>query len=375
MALSQQPSLNRAWALLAQGKRAEAIQLLYSVVKATPADADARLLLGSALMEAGQGSESIVQLTQAVRLRPDSAQAQNALGEALNNFGDANAARVRFEKAVSLDPGFATAQVNLGLVLLKSGDDSGAGPHLDRAISLLGHTPDAAYPRYLRARIEIQHGQAEAAAADLVEAVSMEPHFAEALSDLGEARRILGDPAGALQAFEQAVRFAPNDPVAETRFGSELLQQGRAQEAIPHLESAARIDPTNQSALYNLERALETEGRTADAQAVTRELAALLREKDRSAQHSFEAIQLNDQGVALQKSGKLREAIEKYRAALALDPAHNGIRVNYAAALLHAGEWNEGVAQLHEVLRRDPDNRAIQAALKEALAHPVSEAR
>jgi tetratricopeptide (TPR) repeat protein len=375
IALAQRPPVEQAWTLLAQGRRDEAVSLLYGIIKTNPTDADARLLLGSILMEEGQRSESIGQLTEAVRLRPDSPEAQDAFGEALNTFGEIGPARGAFEKAIILNPGFAQAQVDLGLVLLKSGKPSAAQPHLDRAIQLLGSSSDAAFPHYLRAKVYTERGEVRNAAADLEEAVSLDPKFTEAWSDLGQARKTLLDQAGALEAFKKAVSFAPNDPVAQTRLGSELVEQGKEAEAVPHLAEAARLDPENQSALYNLERALRQEGHTAQAEAVQEELVALLQSKDRKDQRSFTAIELNDQGSALEKAGKLEAALERYRAALQLDPGYVGIRINYAAALLHLGRWSEGVAELREVLRVDPGNATVKKALAGALAHPPQAAR
>jgi len=61
----------------------------------------------------------------------------------------------------------------------------------------------------------------------------------------------------------------------------------------------------------------------------------------------------------------------KYREALKLDPKHTGIRLNYAAALLHLGRWGEGVAELREILREDPNNLAARRTLNYVLAHPL----
>jgi tetratricopeptide (TPR) repeat protein len=365
---AQGSSLERAWSLLAKGQRAEAVRLLNEMISANPNDAEARLLLGSVLMEEGKGSESIAQLTQAVRLRPDWAQAQNALGEAFRGFGDADGARKAFEKAVSCDTRFAQAQVNLGLVLTEAGEFSLAAPHLDRAIQLLGQNPEAAYPLYLRAKVYSAQAQITKAAAELQQAVSLQPDFAEAWSDLGSVRKTLLDDAGAILALEKAVQFAPQDPVAQTRLGTELLSQGKAHEALPHLEAAARLDPENQSALYNLQRALLLEGRAEEAEAVKGKLHDLLRRQDQADQNAVAGIQLNNQGAALEKAGNLREALEKYRTALEHYPEHAGIRLNFAVALLRLGQWQQGIAELREVVRRDPNNLAAKKALEEALA-------
>jgi superkiller protein 3 len=368
LAPAQRAPIDRAWDLLAKGQRSEAVRLLNEMITSNPRDAEARVLLGSVLMEEGKGSESIAQLTEAVRLRPDWAQAQNALGEAFKAFGDPGAARKAFEKAVECDPRFAQAQVNLGLVLVEAGEFSAAAPHLDRATRLLGQSPEAAYPHYLRAKIYSEQKETKKAAAELQQAVSLQPNFAEAWSDLGSARKILLDDAGALAAFEKAVQFAPNDSVAQTRLGSELLGQGRAHEALPHLQEAVRLDPANQSALYNLQRALLLDGHAEEAEAAKGKLTDLLRRQDQADQNAVAGIQLNNQGAALEKAGNLAAALEKYRAALERYPEHAGIRLNFAVALLRLGQWKQGIAELREVVRRDPNNLAAKKALDEALA-------
>jgi len=366
--VAQRPPVEEAWDLLAKGQRKEAIRLLHEIVKSHPRDADARLLLGSVLMEEGEREESIAQLTEAVRLRPKSAEAQNALGEAFNTFGNPKAARGPFEKAVELNPGLAQARVNLGMVLLEAGAFEEAARQLDRGIELLGQTADAAYPRYLRAKVYTEQSDVEKAAAQLKQAVGLRPDFAEAWSDLGEARKTLLDDAGALAAFERAVAISPEDAVAQTRLGLEYLHQGQAHVAVEHLQIAARLDPGNQTTLYDLQLALREDGYTEQADQVKKKLAELLRAKDKSDQNSLVAIQLNSQGADLEKAGNLRAALEKYRAALELYPEHVGIRTNFAVALLRLGDWSEGLAQLREALRRDPDNVTLKAALDDALA-------
>ncbi len=366
--LAQRPPVEEAWALLAKGQRKEAVRLLHEIIKTHPRDADARLLLGSVLMEDGDREESIAQLTEAVRLWPKSAEAQNALGEAFNSFGNPKAAREPFEKAVELNPRLAPARVNLGLVLLQAGAFDEAARQLDRGIELLGHTAEAAYPHYLRAKIYTEQNDVEKAAAQLKQAVTLRPDFPEAWSDLGEARKSLSDDAGALIAFQRAVAISPEDAVAQTRLGSEYLNQGKAHVAVEHLRIAVRHDPENQTALNDLQRALREDGCREEADQVRKTLAELLRAKDRSDQNSLIAIQLNTQGTELDKAGNLTAALEKYRAALDLYPEHVGIRTNLAVALLRLGHWREGLAQLREALRRDPDNTTLKAALDDALA-------
>ena len=366
--LAQQPSVEEAWRLLRKGERAQAIQVLHKVIESNPADADARLLLGSLQMEAGAKSEAIAQLSEAVRLRPRSAEAQNALGEAYHNFGETRSGEEAFEKAISLDPKFAQAQVNLGLVLLEEGKFDQAAPHLDQAEKLMGHSAEAAYPQYLRAKVYSVHNQPGEAVRELNAAVSLRPDFEEAWSDLGQARKENLDDDGALLAFERAAKLNPSDAVAQYRLGAEYLHRQKPHDAVEHLEQAYRLNPRDQSTLNAMQSALRQDGNIDEANKIKQQLAELLKEKDEANQNAVTAVRLNNEGAELQKSGDLRGAAEKYREALQLNPEHVGIRVNYAVALLRLGVWTEGLNELHEALRRDPENTTIKAALKDALA-------
>jgi protein O-GlcNAc transferase len=369
MLLGQRPPVEDAWDLLAKGARDDAVRLLNSILKTNPRDAEARLLLGSILAEDGKYSGAIPHIKEAVRLRPQSAEAHNALAEALNGSGDTAAARPEFEKAVQLDPKFAPARVSLGLALVEAGDFAAAAPHLDRALEILGNTEDAAFPHYLRAKIHTESGEVERAAEHLQKAVSMRPDFAEAWSDLGQARKALSDDAGALAAFRKAVDADPENSVAQYRLGAEYLHQGNIKPAVEHLEAAFRLNPKDQSTLYSLQLALREDGQLERAREIKEKLANLLRTRDKAYQNATAGLRLNNEGAALEKAGDLRGALEKYRAALELDPEHVGIRTNFAAVLIQLGRWQEGIAQLREALRRDPANQSLKKALADALAH------
>jgi tetratricopeptide (TPR) repeat protein len=364
---AQQP-IDKAWQLVRSGQREEAMQVLTGILRTNPRDVDARLLYGSLLMEAGKQQESISQLEEAVALRPKSAEAQNALGEAYNQFGEPQAAEKAFAAAVALDPRFATAQTNLGLILLQEGKPDKAAVHLDEALKVLGKSPDASYPHYLRAKVYSAKNEPKEAEKELAAAVALKPDFAEAWSDLGQARKQNLNSAGALAAFERAVRANPNDAVAQYRLGAEYLRQAKPHQAVEHLERSNQIAPKNQSTLNSLQAALRQDGKTEEAAKIRQELAQLLRDQDKANQNALAAARVNNEGAALEKSGDLRSAVEKYREAVNLNPNHVGMRVNYAIALLRLGQWTEGLNQLHDALKMDPHNAKLQAAMRDALS-------
>jgi Flp pilus assembly protein TadD len=365
---AQKPAVEQAWDLLAQDKRAEAADLLRAAIRTDPANADAHLLLGSILAEGGETAEAISNLREAVRLQPHSPMAYNALGEALSDADDITAARDAFQKAAQLDPQFAQARENLGLMLLQAGDLAGAAQQLDIAITLLGETEAAAYTRYLRARVHTASGEVKQAATELQRAVALRPEFAEAWSDLGQARVSLADDAGALTALRRAVEINPDGAVAQTRLGSLYLQLGKPADAVRHLERAALLSPDNQTALNSLQLALREIGQAERADAVKFQLTEIFHKRDQASRNALAAVNLNNEGADLEKQGNFAGAVEKYRAAIELNPEHAGIRANYGVALLRLGQWERGLTQLRTAVRQDPSNKTFKRALEDALA-------
>ncbi len=365
--LAQHSPVDAAWDLVLQGETVKAVGLLEQLLRKEPGNGDARLLLGSLLAVQGHLAEAIAQLKEAVRLMPNSAEAHNTLGETFNTAKNPKQAREEFEKAVHLNPKLAHAQVNLGMLQGQAGELLPAAEHLDQALKLLGQTEDAAVPHYLRAKVYTEQGEKEKAAAELSAAVRLKPDLAAAWSDLGQVRKALLDDAGALAAFERAASLDPENAASQARLGAEYLHQRQPHQAVIHLQQAMQLDPADQTALFNLQLALREDGQEEQAHAVKARLAEILRKKDETLQNGLTATRLNNEGVKLQQSGDLRGAVEKYRAAHELNPEHNGIRFNLAAALLRLGRWKEGLADLHECLVRDPANPTLKAVWDDAL--------
>jgi tetratricopeptide (TPR) repeat protein len=340
---------------------------LKDLIQRNPSDADARLLLGSLLVEAKQRDEAIAQLTEAVRLRPGSADAQNALGEAYTTFGSLAMARKPLEKAVALNPNFGVAQLNLGRVLLDANEYAAAGTHLDRAIQTLKPDEDGATAHYLRAKVYTSQNNPAKAAGELQKAISIRSDFAEAWSDLGQARKALFDSEGALKAFQRAVELAPDDWVAQYRLGEQYLLRQETHLAVGPLEQAYRLNPDDQSTLNALQRAARRDGKLEEAEQVRKKLAEVLVKLNEASQNDLAARELGYEGTRLEQAGDLRGAVERYRAAVKLLPSSVPLRANYAALLLRSGQWTEGLNELHAVLQMDPFNEKIKAALQTAL--------
>jgi tetratricopeptide (TPR) repeat protein len=127
--------------------------------------------------------------------------------------------------------------------------------------------------------------------------------------------------------------------------------------------SLASISNWAGATLYNLMLALLKTGQLEEAKPIEVRMAELQHQSDRASEVGLAATGLNSEGVQLEKSGDIRAALAKYRAALDLDPTGFGFRLNYALALCRLGLWQDGVVELREVLRLDPDNADAAKAM------------
>jgi predicted Zn-dependent protease len=122
-------------------------------------------------------------------------------------------------------------------------------------------------------------------------------------------------------------------------------------------------------------RALRKTGQLEEAKPIEERLAQLQHQTARATEVGLTAAAVNTEGIQLEKSGDIRGALAKYRAALDLDPTGFGFRLNYALALCRLNRWQDGVVELREVLRSDPDNadaaKALYIAREQAKAQPT----
>jgi tetratricopeptide (TPR) repeat protein len=355
--------LREARALFAAGQYAKAESLLRPLVIAEPGNADAHVVLGECLAMQNQRSAAIDELTAAARLEPDSAAVYNTLGTVLERFLETDAARQAFTRAISLDPNLAEAHVSLALLLAQSGNLPGAAEHLDTAIHLQGNHASVAVPRYLRGKLAVQQNDYPKAISELQAAVAVRPAYQQAWLMLGIARRASLDDAGALIAFRRAAELDPRDFHAQYELGSEFLSQGKPRDAVVYLKKARVLTPDDWGTLYKLERAARQEHDAAAASEYEAQLRQLVHQNDQTGQRSLEAQQQDNEGVELEKQGDLRGALEKYRAASELVPDEDGYRLNFALALCRLNRWDQGISEMRDIVRRDPNNADAQKAL------------
>jgi len=321
--LGLQSEMERAKQMLDAGSKDQAITLLRKILREDPDNADGHLLLGTALALVPERSEAIGELQRAVELRPTSAMAHFALGTAQAGFADFDPARKMFEKVIQLDPAFGNAHVSLAVILGQQNQLASAREQLLQAIKIQGNSPPAARSHYLLAQVLAEHGELDNALQQLLIATSLRPNYAEAYLAQGLIRRKQLNEVEAINAFKKAVALSPQDFDAQYQLGAACLRVGDTSQAIVHLRQASKLKPGDRSTLYQLCRALKEGGGAEETQACEQELSVATKVGLEVTANLLTATQSNNEGVELEKAGNLAAALEKYSAAVSLDPTQS----------------------------------------------------
>jgi protein O-GlcNAc transferase len=198
--------------------------------------------------------------------------------------------------------------------------------------------------------------------------------------------------------WTHALQVTRNNFVAEDNLGGALVREGRPDEAFPHFEAAASINPRDPMSRNNLGTYFQTHGRARDAIAQYKSAIALTSDRgllaqaygnlgaaqrslgeDEAARQSFEnALRLNPNqasawlgmGLLAQKQGHLNEAIRALTRSVELQPTGEGY-LDLGKSLQQAGHGPEAFDAYRQALKLSPDlAEAQQAADALSGAHP-----
>jgi tetratricopeptide (TPR) repeat protein len=199
-------------------------------------------MLARRLEAQGDSAGALAALERARSLDPRSAEilAELAGFHARQNDGDKAIAAA--EKALAVDPNNTEAHRLLGLVYA-SLVESGAPPRPEQSpaklraaaiehLTKIQDTPAMATDLNLQltlGRLHLRAGQPDRAAPIFENITSQAPFAAEPYALLGEARRFMGQPAAAIEAYERAAEINPRNNVMLAEL---YEQQGRWADAI-----------------------------------------------------------------------------------------------------------------------------------------------
>ena len=340
-----------------------------------PKDIDGWITLGQSYMAIGQFREAVGAFDRALEIRDDLPFVNAARGEALV-FGAegriTQEARAAFERTLEGDPGEPRARFYLAMAAEQDGEPRKA---LDGLVALLSDAPPGAeWAEAVRRRataLAVQLGEDPAAVLPAAPVVAAAPggarSAAESAADpaelaaklaenpkdyqgwiaLARLRAAAGDESGARAALQSGAEAYPGAP-----FVQQQLQQAAAELG---LEGGGRTPrgPTAEDV-----RAAENMS-TADQQEMIRGMVDGLAERLKNEPEDIEGWRMLARSYGV--LGEPDKAAEVHKQIIALRPEDAGARVDYAEALIAAGNPTaappqEAVAALEQALKLDEAN-------------------
>jgi Flp pilus assembly protein TadD len=189
-----------------------------------------------------------------------------------------------FERYVTQRPDHGLGHYMLGLSAWKGNDPARAEKAFDAALAI---DPDHVRSLVNLSRLLIEQKRCDEAIVRLTRASEIEPTSGEVHRLLGRAYHVQGKADAAVEAYRQALDLDEKDVWSMNNLGLVLLEQQRADEALPLLVEAVAL------------------------------------RKDVPAFH-------NNLGMALEHAGRPQDAAAAYKGALTADPAYDRARQNLA---------------------------------------------
>ncbi len=175
-------------------------------------------------------------------------------------------------------------------------------------------------------------GQFEQAAIVYIQLLKQAPGDLNLLVRLGATQYQLGAFEKAEKLFRAAAAAAPELARAKVGLGTSLLALDRSRDAVPVLERAVRLDPSDQMARRALGHAYQKEN---DFLKGERALKALVAENPGDAESWYYL------GELLYDNNYYEPALEALNKTLALNASENGARIYKAGALAQLGRTEE----------------------------------
>jgi tetratricopeptide (TPR) repeat protein len=295
---------------------------------------------------------------------------------------------------LAIDPQSAEGHMLLGLAYRALGSPQLAGEAKAELRQALDLNPNLVAARYVLAQVYLDMGRFESVRDEMQAALTQAPGQPQFLAVLGEAERLMGNPARSVELNEQALRANPSFPEATYYLARAQLDLGQRDDAIRNLEQVARVGAPVADVYLSLGgayldsnrpdeaiAALEQGARVAPGRAeVHIQLARAYRVKGLLAKADQQLTLARPSGDAVQATAEYQQVETSYNIELGRVRLAQARLVAAAAAFQKAvqmtpdsGPAHLGLAEVF--LRQRQYARAREEAAKaEALGHPLPEA-
>ena len=150
-------------------------------------------------------------------------------------------------------------------------------------------------------------------------ALNINPSFAEAYTNIGNALKNKGDPKAAIDNYKQALKINPELAIAHYNIGITLYDNGDLKAAIGSYKQALKINPDLAVAHFELGNCLNNK----------RDIEAAIESYKRAIKIKPDYAQAhNNMGILLKNKGDFEAALDNYKQALKFNPDYRDAYIN-----------------------------------------------
>ncbi len=253
-------------ALLRKGDERAAIAEGNALIERSGNDPAARNLVAGVLNAAGQRDAGRAQLNEALKIKPDDPQTLSSLARLDLTEGKTADAEGNFRKILATDPTNLDAMLGAATAAGAGGDTEGAERWLQTAVE---KHPDSTVARVALAEARQRRGDIGGTIGLYEQGIARTPDDPVLLNNLAVLYQSTGD-ARALETAEKVYRQVPDAPAVQDTYGWILVTNGRLEQALPVLRSAAVALPDMAEVQYHYATVLAKTGDRAAALAILR---------------------------------------------------------------------------------------------------------
>ena len=366
------PEVADGIAALRQGHLSQARDHFKQSVVRAPASSEAHRLLATAYWLDRDFAQAVQELTVTVGLRPDDERSRLMLARVFDEMGSLENAETVLLETLDKLPRSGLAQLSLAAVYQKLNRDADMA-RLYAAIATGSSPLDGESRLFARAGSLYQNaGEADAGFEAFQQSVRADPNNAELHAELARGHLEYDRREAAYAEYVAALLIDPADPNAYLGIGQLHLTAGRYADAITALERLVRLQPTYASARHMLGNALMRVGRTDEG---ARELAAFQQLEAATAdrrRRTMAAGVLREEAMVRAAQGDVARTVSLWQQLIQLEPDVAAHHAALGAVLADAGQPAAALTHLERAaaLGGAPDVYRRLAAVYAALGRP-----